>query len=390
MAGKVSVLPSAYTPEVILRVKEQVPDVFCVTGDPACTIDLPRIGFPPGDPPSSLFWPPLEIPAEQLCAQVFTSGSTGRPVPHLKTWGRVARGVRAVALQLGLLDGPRRAFVATVPPQHMYGLESSVLLPLLSGNALAAEQPFYPADVCEALARVPAPRVLVSTPMHLRALLLADVTLPATELILSATAPLAQEEARQVEERFGTRLMEIYGATETGQLATRRTAEGPLWQPWPDVRLRQADDGHVWAEGGHIEQPTPLWDLLELHPDGRFRLIGRMSDVVNIAGKRSSLSYLDHQLASIPGVRDGAFFHLEDSGASRTGVTRVAAMVSAAPELTAARVLEELRTRIDPVFLPRPLLMVDQLPRNSTGKLPLESLRQLAATHLRTHPPGEA
>jgi acyl-coenzyme A synthetase/AMP-(fatty) acid ligase len=388
MADKVSLLPAALTPEVIRRLREQAPDVFCLTDDPACTIELPTVRFAQGDAPAPALWPPPVIAAGQICAQVFTSGSTGRPVPHLKTWDRVARCVHAAARQLGLLDGRHHAFVATVPPQHMYGLESSVLLPLLSGNALCAERPFYPADVCETLARVPAPRVLVSTPMHLRALLGSDMTLPATELVISATAPLAQEEARQVEERFNTRLMEIYGSTETGQLATRRTAEGALWQPWPGVRLAERD-GRVWAEGGHIEQPTPLCDLLELHPDGRFLLLGRMSDVVNIAGKRSSLAYLDHQLISIRGVRDGAFFHLEDSTASRTGVTRVAAIVAASPELTAARVLDELRARVDPVFLPRPLLMVDQIPRNSTGKLPLESLRQLAASRLRARPGGE-
>jgi len=55
-----------------------------------------------------------------------------------------------------------------------------------------------------------------------------------------------------------------------------------------------------------------------------------------------------------------------------------------APELDAAGVVQELRRRIDPVFLPRPLLFVARLPRNSTGKLPQEALRSLAATHLKS------
>src|SRR5256885_7570051 len=85
----------------------------------------------------------------------------------------------------------------------------------------------------------------------------------------------------------------------------------------------------------------------------------------------------------IPGVLDGAFFHFDDSRASHPGVARVAACV-VAPQLDAARVVQELRRRIDPVFLPRPLLLVARLPRTSTGKLPQEALRSLAAAHLKS------
>jgi acyl-coenzyme A synthetase/AMP-(fatty) acid ligase len=206
--------------------------------------------------------------------------------------------------------------------------------------------------------------------------------LPPTDLIVSATAPLARDLAREVEERFATRLLEIYGSTETGQIATRRTAQTLEWQLWPGVTLTLKEDGQAWAQGGHVEQPTPMCDVLELTRDDRFLLHGRMADLVNIAGKRSSLGYLNHQLNSVHGVVDGTFFLLDDSYASSTGVTRVAAFV-VAPTLNAAALVEELRQRIEPVFLPRPLIFVDRLPRNDTGKLPQEALRALAAQHLK-------
>ena len=57
-----------------------------------------------------------------------------------------------------------------------------------------------------------------------------------TDLVLSATAPLSQNLAREVEQRFQTRLLEIYGSTETGQIASRRTAETAEWQLSPGVR----------------------------------------------------------------------------------------------------------------------------------------------------------
>ena len=98
--------------------------------------------------------------------------------------------------------------------------------------------------------------------------------------------------------------------------------------------------------------------------------------MVNIAGKRNSLGYLNHQLTSIPGVSDGVFF-LPDE-AEPDGVTRLTAF-AVAPGLTAAQLAEALRERIDAAFMPRPLYLVDALPRQLTGKLPREALRKLAA-----------
>ena len=382
VSGKVSLLPSTHTPEVIRQLTEFAQDVFCLTDDPKCDIALPQVIFPDAEPVPGAEVTIPEIDADQLAAYVFTSGSTGTPLPYRKTWGRILRCVRDGASRLGMLDGRQHTIVGTVPAQHMYGFESSVLLGLQTGGAICGERPFYPADICSVLATAPRPRVLISTPVHLRALLAAEVSLPPTDLIVSATAPLARDLAREVEERFGTRLLEIYGSTETGQIATRRTAQTQEWQLWPGVTLTLKEDGQAWAQGGHVEQPTPMCDVIEVTRDDRFLLHGRMADLVNIAGKRSSLAYLNHQLSSVHGVIDGTFFLLDDSHASSTGVTRVAAFV-VAPTLGATALIEELRQRIDPVFLPRPLIFVDRLPRNGTGKLPQEALRALAAQHLK-------
>src|SRR5207253_1477154 len=125
------------------------------------------------------------------------------------------------------------------------------------------------------------------------------VAVPATDLIVCSTAPLAAPLAADIERRCATRLLEVYGSTETGQIALRRPTEGPEWRLWPGIKL-SARGEETWAQGGHIEQPTRLWDVLEVTGAGRFLLHGRVADLVNIAGKRSSLAYLDHQLNSIP------------------------------------------------------------------------------------------
>jgi acyl-coenzyme A synthetase/AMP-(fatty) acid ligase len=385
----VSLLPPTRTPEVIGQLKRFAPDAFCLTDEAECDIELPRVRFPtlPAAAPGTQRPAALAVPridAGRRAAWVFTSGSTGTPVPHEKTFGRMLECMRVEATRLGLGDDRSYAVVATVPPQHMYGLEASVLLPLASGNALAAEHPFYPADICAALAAVPRPRILISTPIHLRALMASGLELPDTDLIVSATAPLATQLAGEVERRCRTRLLEIYGSTETGSIAVRQPTATAEWWLWPRVTLESRGE-ETWAEGGHIEQPTRLYDVIEVTGTDRFLLHGRVADLVNIAGKRSSLGYLNHQLNSIPGVLDGAFFHA--SAAADAEVARLGACV-VAPGLDAAAIAAELRRRIDPVFLPRPLLLVASLPRTSTGKLPQEALRSLAAAQPK--PPGAA
>jgi acyl-coenzyme A synthetase/AMP-(fatty) acid ligase len=387
VTDKVSLLPSTHTPEVMRQLRRFAADLVCFTDEADCDIELPQVRYPPDTPAApEAAMPAGAVPAidsARLVAYVFTSGSTGTPVAHAKTLGRLAACVREEALRLGL--GPRAyAIVATVPPQHMYGFESSLLLALLNGHAFCAERPFYPADIAAALARVPRPRMLVSTPVHLRALLGSGVALPEIDLIVCSTAPLAQQLALDAEARCHTRLLEIYGSTETGQIAVRRPTHSPEWQLWPGVTLT-ARDGETWAQGGHIEAPTRMCDVLEMTGRDTFLLHGRLADLVNIAGKRSSLGYLNHQLNCIPGVLDGAFFHTDEDHTA--AIARVGACV-VAPGVDPETLLAQLRLRIDPAFLPRPLLMVARLPRNSTGKLPQAALRSLAAANLNTAAAG--
>ncbi len=378
LTGKCSLLPPAHAPEVIRQLHAFAPDAFCLTDDADCTLELPLLFYRDGVADiGNGDWVVPRVDAAQLAAYIFTSGSTGLPVPHRKTWGRLVRCVQLEAAQLAPLQQRGCAILGTVPPQHMYGFESTVMLPLQSGAALCTARPFFPADIATELERLPRPRVLITTPVHLRSLVAAEIALPALDLIVSATAMLPANLAREVERRFAVPLLEIYGSTETGEIAARRTAVEEQWRLWPEVRL-EIIEGRCWAQGGHVEQAIALADEIELRGPDRFVLLGRTADLVNIAGKRSSLSYLNHQLNDIPGVIDGAFFVREDEHSSVAGVSRLAALV-VAPGLDPAQILLQLRDRIDPVFLPRPLLQVESLPRNETGKLPRQTLHALVA-----------
>lgn len=388
LAGKINLLPPTLTPEMVRQVKNFAPDVFCLTDHPLA-VDMPQCAWQaasnaPGLGGSGAATPAYEvpqIPAAQTAAIVFTSGSTGTPVPHHKSWRGLTHSVRAEAGRLGLLDGRPHCIVATVAPQHMYGFESTVLMALQSGAILDASHPFYPADICAALAAAPAGCVLVTTPVHLKALLASGLDIPCPALVLSATAAMPGQLALAVETRLQAPLLEIYGSTETGQIATRRTTQGAEWTLYAGVTLH-AQQGRTWASGAHLDQATPLADELEVLSAQRFLLHGRTADLINIAGKRSSLGYLNHQLNALPGVIDGAFFMPDEETADPGTVTRLMAFV-VAPGLGAAALLAALRERIDPIFLPRPIVLLDALPRNSTGKLPRDLLQALAGRHTR-------
>ncbi len=379
LSGKVNLLPSTRTADTVRHLLASAPDLFCLV-DAACELDLPQMAYPPSggvDAASAARMP--SIAADQQVARVFTSGSTGAPIPHDKNWGSLVHCIRSGQRRLALPPGT--TLVGTVPAQHMYGFESTLLMAFHGGVALSAGHPFYPADIAAELARVPEPRLLVSTPVHLRALLAADVAVPPLQLVLCATAPLPAELAHAVESRLGAPLVEIYGSTETGQIATRRTARTDSFSLFDELELVPVGDGVAMASGGHLLAPTPIHDVIEKVSHIDFLLHGRSADMVNVAGKRSSLAHLNHQLCAVPGVLDGAFF-APDAAATET-VPRLMAF-AVAPGLSAATLRRALRERIDPAFMPRPLVLLDALPRNATGKLPRAALAALAADYVDT------
>ncbi len=377
LRAQISLLPPNYTPDFVGRLSAAYPGLYCLSDGRAEFPGVAQMAFP--DLPDSEEQTAVpHVPAEQCAALVFTSGSTGDPVAHAKSWGALSADGIAEAAQLGIPRNAGLAVLGTVPPQHMYGLESTVLLPMQSGQVLVAGKPFYAGDICAQLQDLPSPRCLVTTPVHLRALLGGAVDLPAVDFVMSATAPLALSLAEEAESRFAAPLYEIYGCTEAGQLASRRTAQGTAWQLFGGISLRRDADGKTWAHGGHVEIEAPLSDVIEMNDDGSFLLHGRSTDMVNIAGKRTSLESLNHHLNAVAGVRDGVFVLPDDSAREMRPMAFVVA-----PGVAGETILQALRERIDPVFLPRPLCFVDALPRNATGKLTREALQQLARQHAR-------
>lgn len=384
LRGQTCLLPPNHAPELIDRLRDRYPSVYGVVDGEVAGIRVPSIDFPgPGPAPSGddAFALPT-VAADHVAALVFTSGSTGLPSAHAKRWGPLVENVRSEAARLGLEPGAAVTLIGTVPAQHMYGFESTVLLGLHNRIAFHGGRPFFPADIADAAAEIAGEAVLVTTPFHLRTLLDSDVAMPRLRLVVCATAPLAPELALAAEARLGP-LLEIYGCTEAGQLASRRPTRDERWETFRGVRIERRDDGW-YASGGHVEQATRLADVLALETAERFRLLGRDNDMVNVAGKRTSISYLNRLLTSIPGVVDGAFLN-PDEGPGE--VDRLIAF-AVSRTLDARAIRAALRRMTDPVFLPRPLHLVDALPRVESGKLPRERLVALARAFRDGGPPA--
>lgn len=373
LRGQTNLLPPSRAPQAVDEVRAAHAGCYAL-GEQALEQAPPaylRFALPQVSAPELCDVPLL--PAEQVIAVGYTSGSTGAPKPNPKTLGGFHLSTaRNHAVVVAAAGSPCHV-VATVPPQHMYGMELSVLLPMLGEVAVHAGRPFFPADVAHALAEIPAPRVLVTTPVHLRALVAAAPALPSLAAIVSATAPLPAELAREAETRFGAAVVEVFGSTETCVIAHRRTAREDDWSLYPGIALHPQPDGTL-VEAPHLPQPVALADVVELPAPGRFRLCGRNTDLLEIAGKRASLGDLTRRLLAIPGVEDGVVFQLDEPDAA--GVRRIAAL-AVAPALGEAEILAALRRAVDPVFLPRPLKRVATLPRNDTGKLPRAALLAL-------------
>ncbi|MBW4092402.1 MAG: acyl-CoA synthetase [Proteobacteria bacterium] len=440
LRGRVSLLTGDRSPAWLAGLAERFPGLVALSDRTAAVVPV----VPMPIVPISAVAPPPEgcelagvavptIPADRLAAIVFTSGSTGEPVGHRKCWGALAARSRDAGRRFGLLAAQPAAVVGTVPPQHMYGFETTVLLPFHAAASSWCGPAFYPVDIAAALAACAGPRVLVTTPLQLRALLGADSAPPPLARVISATAPLDPTMAEAAERRWGTEVWEIFGATEVGSIASRRTVAGPTWRCYPRVRLDpmpkpgasdaapsdaapsdiapsdmarsdvprsdvpRSDAGPVGlaadpvaaspvAPGSLVvvrapfSAPFPLSDRLELLDPIRFRLLGRNSDMVKLGGRRASLAGLTRVLTGIAGVEDGIFIAPDDLETRPTARLLVFAV---APDLSAEAILAALRTRIDPLFLPRRVIRLDRLPRDPLGKLPARAL-----AGLQTRPAG--
>ena len=310
---------------------------------------------------------PFNVPAinnDHLACISFTSGSTGRSKPNLKYWRTLHR---STAINFAFMIPPSSNTVfqlATMPAQHMWGLETSALMALFHNVCTSDAKPLFPADIMDILATMPEPRALISTPVHLRALSGSVNTAMPLHVVLCATSPLTTQLARDIEQQFSTALHEVYGCSEVGSMAVRRTATEQAWRRFDGIDFTH-DAGSTTVTADHLPSPTVLQDVIIPAGDHHFTLAGRATDLVKIAGKRGSLFEINQTLLGFEGLNDGIMLFPESTNA----VPRLCAIVSLKDGVHKSSLIQYLQQNLDNAFVPRPVYVVDELPRETNGKL---------------------
>lgn len=337
---------------------------------------------------------------EQLCWSpesntplftLYTSGSTGAPEAHHKSLRHLVEGARVLGTRLGrnLGAGLKRpepvgenlldrlaCLVSSVPLQHMFGIEAALMLSVVYGNPVLNQRPLLPADIQSALARCPEHSVWIATPLHLRALARSETSIENCSLVLASTMPLSPELAAKTERFAAAPVIEVYGSTETGALATRRTAIADEWLLLDGVDL-VGEPQRLSVVGKHFTSPQILTDSIAATSGTTFKLLGRAKDLIKIAGRRTSVSTLNLVVQNLAGLEDGAFYL-----PSSTEFEKRLVLIYVSHTLSQQDIKADLRKKIDPIFMPRVFIKVECIARSENGKLTEHILANIYAEWL--------
>ncbi|WP_428096530.1 AMP-binding protein [Candidatus Rariloculus sp.] len=314
---------------------------------------------------------------------LYTSGSTGKP----KEVGRALHNVEAELSAFESLWGTRlrgSSMYSTVSHRHVYGLLFRVLWPLLSRRPFATFDFQYPEQL---LGPVGSGNVLITSPALLKRIGHFDPRAGDWAAVFSSGGLLPRDSAMDSKRVLGTHPIEVLGSTETSGVGWRRqrAQNNEMWTVLPTASVRVDRDGFLEVESQFSGQAGwyRMGDLAKLVPDGRFELLGRGDSIAKIEEKRISLTEIERLLLEHPFVVAAAAVALADDtrqfigvalGLSRTGAEELARVGRLAFSTT---LKDSLRSRIEPVALPRKFRYLDELPVNSQGKRTQAAIEKL-------------
>ncbi|SMM99138.1 FIGfam138462: Acyl-CoA synthetase, AMP-(fatty) acid ligase [uncultured Candidatus Thioglobus sp.] len=361
--GKISLLPNSKAPNEIARLAKLYPDSQLIDDEEVADL------YTDDGNENNISVKNFDIAAQQIVAILFTSGTTGKAKQNPKTWGQLNESSIRVRKRFWAEGLTSQCIIATTPPQHMFGFETSIIYPLTLGLTMHDSCPFYPLDIQQAALETPASKIIITTPLQLKTCVELTQGWDNIDSIICATSPLSTDIANNAEYVLGADVFEIYGCSESGAIATRRTSKNNQWKLLEDYRIKVSKNAVLLKAIGYDEL-IKISDQIKVIGTHFFYLLGRSEDLVKIGGKRESLSGLTCKLKKIDGIDDGVFFIPKKEANSRV---RLAALVVSSV-LNKGEIMQLLSQTVDAVFLPRPLKIVISLPYNKLGKLPLADL----------------
>ncbi len=319
-----------------------------------------------------------------------TSGSSGVPKVVHKTLAQFDAEVRTLSTLWGAAMQDVTV-VASVPHHHIYGLLFRLLWPLAAGQPFDRMTCVEPADVRARLAAL-GRTILVSSPAQLArwpSLIELEQFVPAPRFIFSSGGPLATETAAAYATVLQVAPIEVYGSTETGGIGWRSQHQlgsasevDNTWIPMPGVDVRCAANGALQLRSPHL--PDDQWlcvqDGVQIGVDGRFRLLGRLDQIIKLEEKRVSLSELEQVLVRHPWVKQAALAQLNGARLRLGAVIVLTSQgVQTWRDATSRQLMiKTLRSYLaeyfDFVVLPRYWRFCTQLPFDERGKLSAANL----------------
>ncbi|MCW1974578.1 UNVERIFIED_ORG: acyl-coenzyme A synthetase/AMP-(fatty) acid ligase [Pantoea agglomerans] len=320
----------------------------------------------------AVFAPSFPAIPDEASIELFTSGSTGQPKRVVKSVQSLDYEAALLAARFaGRLAGCR--VVASVVPQHQYGLTFRIILPMALGLPLHAAMLWY-AEQLSALSH-DYQYVFISSPAFLKRLD-RQLTAPPVAMVFSAGGMLPWQDVSQAADWMHIWPDEIYGSTETGILAWRyRQEEDVTWQPFDGVRFHQESDTlRVFSPLIADKDGLLLDDILHIEENGQFRLVGRRGRVVKIEEKRISLSEVEQRLLALDGISEVAAVPVLRRGRQSIGVLLVLDDAARQRWQEHGGKQQELAWRrallpwLEPVAVPRYWRVIDAIPVNSMNK----------------------
>lgn len=335
----------------------------------------------------TLTLPPLDPRA--LVVEVFTSGSTGEPQAIPKYLHQLEAELASLE-QLWPVSGDA-VVLSTVSHQHIYGLLFRILRPLANGSVFDCRLSHFMEDLLIHAAQY-CNAILVSSPTHLRRLPDAEqgaLLNGRWQSVFSSAGPLLKQDSLRAQSVLGAPVHEIYGSSETGGIAWRVQSAGADsgWTPLPGVAVRGGRDTAPEVKSPHLPSMdwTPLADRIEWQDETQFQLLGRSDTIVKVEGKRVSLSAMEKHLAACPEVTDVRLLKLAtDQRDALAAVIELSPDAMADLKTSGKRPLvdafkQALAPHFEAVVLPRRWRLVERLPYNAQGKVPLSALQALFA-----------
>jgi len=332
---------------------------------------------------------------EPIALIKLTSGSTGAPKGVATTERNLAADGRSICESMTIRPGDRN--LGAIPMSHSYGFGNLVVPLLAQGTAIITSNDYLPLSILELCNRHHC-TVLPGIPMlfdHLAQLPPSDGTFDTVHTFISAGAPLAPAISRRFRERHGRTIHSFYGCSECGGIAYDRAGasveRGVAGTPMSGVRVETLEDsgrivvaseavaaGYLNAtdeECAKFVDGRFMTDDLGTITDGEVFLTGRVSDLMNIAGKKVNPREIELVILGIDGVRDVRVWG--DSAGARGDI--VVAAVVADEGLTRDAIRQRCQRHLSAFKVPRIIRFLDEMPVDERGKVKMEALKQVRA-----------